>query len=253
MSLSPIVEILPNKEVLIQRAYEVMVACLQGAIAERGRATIALSGGSTPKPLYAAMVKADVPWDKIYVFWGDERYVPHDHEQSNFRMTREAWLNHVAIPDSNIFPMPTSAGDPATDAAKYAATIADFFKVDSNAPTSDWPAIDFVLQGMGDDGHTASLFPNTEALNVRDRLITVGNHAGEPRLTFTVPLINQGRNVIFLVAGENKQTALSQVFSESADAHNYPSKLIDPKEGPLWLLDATAGQGVPQRFNPQDL
>jgi len=265
MNMSPIVEILPDKDALIKRAYEVMVAHMQNAVDLRGRATIALSGGSTPKPLYAALAKADLPWDKIYVFWGDERYVPHDDEKSNFRMTREALLNHVPIPTENIFPVPTSANDPTIDAVKYSETLQSFFQVDpgdladsadstdstdSTKPNSAWPALDFVLQGMGDDGHTASLFPNTAALDVRDRLVTVGNHNGEPRITFTVPLINQGRTVMFLVAGESKQEAISQVFSPSSDDHVYPSKLINPGGTCFWLMDAAAGQGVPPAFNP---
>lgn len=244
-----IVEILPDKEALIERAYQLTVASLTEAIAQRGRATIALSGGSTPKPLYASMVKADLLWDKIYVFWGDERYVPHDDEASNVRMAREAWLNHVPIPADNVFPMPTSANDPAADAVKYGETLSAFFEVGDG----EFPALDFVLQGMGDDGHTASLFPHTEALDVCDRLITVGNHDGEPRITFTVPLINQGRKVVFLLAGENKQDALSHVFSSDADERTYPSKFINPVSGELhWLLDAAAGKGVPKPFNPNE-
>lgn len=250
--MKPTVEILPDKAALIERAYQITVDCLKAAIEQRGRATLALSGGSTPKPLYAAMVHADLPWDKVYVFWGDERYVPHDHEQSNARMAREAWLNHVPIPAANIFPMPTSANNPAVDAVKYGETLKAFFQSSSEeASNSGFPALDFVLQGMGDDGHTASLFPHTEALAVRDRPITVGNHDGEPRITFTVPLINQGRKVVFLVAGESKQTALSHIFSSESsessdsDGQTYPSKLIQPASGCHWLLDAAAGKGIP--------
>ena len=246
---SPIVEILPSKEALIERAYDVMVFNLKEAIAQRDRATVVLSGGSTPKPLYASMAKADLPWDKIYVFWGDERYVPHDHEKSNVRMVREVWLNQVSIPEENVFPMPTGASDPEADAVEYAETLKAFFQTGSG----EFPAFDFVLQGMGDDGHTASLFPGTEALDVRDRLVTVGNHDGEPRITFTVPLINQGRKVVFLVAGENKQEALSQVFSEDADPYVYPSKFIDPASGAHWLMDAAAGKGVPKPLAPRKL
>ena len=242
--MSPTVEILPNKAALIDRAHQLTVEAIQAAIAARGRATLALSGGSTPKPLYASMVSADLPWDKIYIFWGDERYVPHDHEKSNARMAREAWLNQVPIPAENIFPMPTSANDPATDAEKYEETLKKFFQPQA----SEFPALDFVLQGMGDDGHTASLFPHTQALNVCDRLVTVGNHDGEPRISFTIPLINQGRKVVFLVAGENKQEALSQVFSEDADPHTYPSKFIQSGTDCHWLLDDAAGAGVPSRF-----
>jgi 6-phosphogluconolactonase len=244
--MNPTVEILPDKDALIERAYQLTVDCLKAAIAQRDRATIALSGGSTPKPLYAAMVNADLPWDKVYVFWGDERYVPHDHEQSNARMAREAWLNHVPIPAENVFPMPTSANDPAADAAKYADMLKAFFQDSSeDLSASGFPALDFVLQGMGDDGHTASLFPHTEALAVRDRLVTVGDHNGEPRITFSVPLINQGRKVVFLVAGESKQMALAHIFSPEDNGETYPSKLIQPKGGCHWLLDAAAGKGIP--------
>lgn len=242
--MAPIVEILADKPALIDRARELAISTINDAIAATGRATLALSGGSTPKPLYESLAKADLPWDKIYIFWGDERYVPQDHPKSNARMTRETLLNHIDIPDGNVFPMPTGANDPAADAATYAQTLKAFFKTDDG----QFPAIDFVLQGMGDDGHTASLFPNTEALSVSDRLVTVGNHDGEPRITFTYPLINQGRKVVFLVAGENKQQALSQVFSAEADPQHYPSKLIQPADGPHWLLDAAAGEGVPDTF-----
>ena len=239
--MAPTVEILSDKPALIERARQLMVETIKAAIAERDRATVALSGGSTPKPLYESLVKADIPWEKLYVFWGDERYVPHDHPKSNARMTAEAWLNHVPIPKENIFRVPTSSQAPAADAAKYAKTLRDFFQADEAA------VIDFVLQGMGDDGHTASLFPFTEALDVRDRLVTIGNHDGEPRITFTVPLINQSRKIVFLVSGENKQKALSQVFSPDANDHEYPSKLIQPAN-PHWLLDAAAGKGIPDSY-----
>lgn len=242
--MAPTVEILADKPALVTRARELMLETIESAIAARGKATLALSGGSTPKPLYASLTEANLPWDKLYIFWGDERYVPHDHEKSNVRMTHETWLSHVPIPASNIFPMPTSAGDPAKDAAEYEKTLKDFFQLKDG----EFPAIDFVLQGMGDDGHTASLFPHTDALSMTDQLITVGNHNGDPRITFTYPFINQGRKVVFLVAGENKQQALSQVFSPDADPKDYPSKLIQPSNGPHWLLDEAAGQGIPSQY-----
>ena len=246
--MTPTVEILTNRADLIERAKELTIETVKNAIAARGQATLALSGGSTPKPLYAALAKADLDWDKIFIFWGDERYVPHDHEKSNHRMTREALLNHVPIPSENVFPMPTGSEDPATDAKKYEETLQTFFQTSSGEVPAEFPAIDFVIQGMGDDGHTASLFPHTEALEVTDQLVTVGNHDGEPRITFTAPLINRGRKVVFLVAGENKQSALAQVFSAKADPKAYPSKLIQPENGPHWLIAAAAGVGVPDSF-----
>ena len=239
--MSPTVEILADKPALVERAHVLAIETIKSAIAANGKATLALSGGSTPKPLYASLIRAELSWDKIFIFWGDERYVPHDHEKSNVRMTHEARLNHVPIPAENVFPMPTSASNPQADAQKYEKSLQTFFQLSSG----EFPAIDFVLQGMGDDGHTASLFPQTQALDVTDQLITVGNHNGEPRITFTAPLINHGRKVVFLVAGENKQSALSQVFSADADPKAYPSKLIQPENGPHWLLAAAAGAGVP--------
>lgn len=236
-----IVEILPDKAALVDRALDLVLVKLEQAIAARGQFTIALSGGSTPKPLYESLAKQDLPWDKIHVFWGDERYVAPDHPDSNEGMTRKAWLDHVAIPPENVHPMPTSSGDPAVDAAQHETELQTFFQT---AP-GEVPIFDLMLQGMGDDGHTASLFPHTEALTVRDRLVTVGNKDGQPRLTFTAPLINQARTVIFLVAGANKQLALSHVFAAEDDAAQYPSRLIQPQGELWWLLDQPAGQGLP--------
>lgn len=236
------VEVLADKPALIQRSLELVLHKMRAAIAERGQCTIALAGGSTPKPLYEAIATQDLPWDNIHVFWGDERYVPADHPDSNQRMARQAWLDKVPIPASNIHPIPTDEADPALAAQKYDRELQQFFKT----KPGEFPAFDIVLLGMGDDGHTASLFPHTPALQVCDRLITVGNKDGQPRITFTVPLINSARTILFIVAGADKQMALSHVFVPNEDTETYPSRLIQPQTGELWwLLDATAaGQGA---------
>ncbi len=235
-----LVEILPTKAALIDRAYDLLLIKITEAIAERDQFTIALSGGSTPKPLYEKLAQADLPWEKIHIFWGDERYVPVTHPDSNEGMTRRAWLDHVPMPPENIHPMPTAAGDPAVDAAAYDATLQAFFQT---AP-GEFPAFDVMLQGMGDDGHTASLFPHTAALNVRDRRVTVGEKDGQPRLTITAPLINQAHTVIFLVSGANKRSALQHVFAPDDDDAQYPSRLIQPVGQFWWLLDADAGHAL---------
>lgn len=235
-----IVEVLPDKAALVDRALDLILSKLTEAIAERGQFTIALSGGSTPKPLYEKLAQQSLAFDKLHIFWGDERYVPPDHPDSNEGMTRKAWLDQVPIPAENIHPMPTASGDPAIDAAKHEAELQAFFKTASG----EFPVFDVMLQGMGDDGHTASLFPHTEALKVNDRLVTVGNKDGQPRLTFTAPLINHARTVIFLVAGENKQTALAHVFAPDDDATMYPSRLIQPQGELWWLLDQAAGKNL---------
>jgi 6-phosphogluconolactonase len=238
--MNKIVEVLPNLDALVQRSLELILTKVHEAVAERGIFTIALSGGSTPKPLYEAIAAQDLPWDKIHVFWGDERYVPPDHPDSNEGMARQAWLDRVAIPPANIHPMPTDADDPTVAAQTHEQQLQEFFK----SSPGEFPSLDVILLGMGDDGHTASLFPHTNALQVRDRLITVGNKSGQPRITFTAPLINQARCVMFMVAGANKQAALTQVFASNGDDATYPSRLIQPKGELWWLLDQAAGQAV---------
>ncbi|EFA69014.1 6-phosphogluconolactonase [Cylindrospermopsis raciborskii S07] len=231
------VEILPDLQGLIARAQDAILSSLATAIQERGQFTIALSGGSTPKPLYEAIGSLNLDWNKIHVFWGDERYVPSNHPDSNELMARIAWLNRVPIPQTNIHAIPTLSGNPVADANKYEQHLQEFF----HCSPGTFPSLDVILLGMGDDAHTASLFPHTKALQVRDRLVTVGNKDGNPRITFTYPLINAARSVIFLAAGANKRPALSQVFAEVADDFTYPSRLIKPQGELLWLLDAAAG------------
>ncbi|MDB9540678.1 6-phosphogluconolactonase [Anabaenopsis tanganyikae CS-531] len=236
------VEVLPGISDLVARSLDLILSKLSTAIKERGQFTIALAGGSTPKPLYEAIASQKLPWDKIHVFWGDERYVPPDHPDSNELMARRAWLDHVDIPATNIHAIPTLDGDPALSATKHEQHLREFF----HSPANEFPALDVILLGMGDDAHTASLFPQTAALKVHDRLITVGNKDGNPRITFTYPFINAARSVIFMVAGANKRPALAQVFAPVADDFTYPSRLIKPQGELWWLLDAAAGMALPR-------
>ncbi len=238
--MKKVVEVLANREELIARSLAIVLSQIAEAIAERGICTIAAAGGSTPEPLYKALVAEDLPWHKIHVFWGDERYVAPEHPDSNQKMARQAWLDRVNIPASNIHPMPTGAADPAADAEAYQTELQQFFKV----PDGEFPAIDIILLGIGDDAHTASLFPGTPALQVRDALVTVGNKDGQPRITFTVPLINRARCVIFMVAGASKQPALAQIFAPAADEMTYPARLVQPEGELWWLLDSAAGVAV---------
>jgi 6-phosphogluconolactonase len=220
-----------DKNALITEATVLILNKMKSAIAKSDICTIALAGGSTPKPIYEAIAATDLPWDKIHVFWGDERYVLPTHPDSNEKMAREAWLDKVDFPVNNIHPMPTNGNNPQGDADTHNQELLNFFGI-----TSGFPTFDIILLGMGDDGHTASLFPHTQALQVCDRLITVGNKGESLRLTFTVPLINQANCVIFLVSGSNKQEALEQVFSETGDSSQYPSKLIKPQGELIWFI-----------------
>ncbi len=234
--MNKLVEILPDQPALIARSLILVKEKIQGAIAAQGRCTLALAGGSTPAPLYSALSQEILPWDQIHIFWGDERYVPPDHPDSNQKMARQAWLNQVPFPPENIHPMPTEAFDPRQDAETYEQQLREFF-----GSSVRFPTLDLILLGMGDDGHTASLFPQTEALAVSDRLITVGNKDGQPRLTFTVPFINHAQCVLFLVTGANKIPALTQIFAAQGDSQLYPARLIQPQGELWWLLDAGAG------------
>ncbi len=236
------IQVLSDKAALITLALDLIVEKIHSTLQQQERFTIALAGGSTPKPLYEALAQQSLPLEKIHIFWGDERYVPKDHPDSNQLMARQAWLDKVAFPAPNIHPMPTSSNDPALDAQTHDHELQQFFGVKSG----EFPMFDIILLGMGDDGHTASLFPQTEALTVSDRLVTVGNKDGEPRLTFTYPLINHARCVMFLVAGENKRPALSQIFAPNADETLYPARAVKPQGELVWLLDQAAGAELKQ-------
>lgn len=239
--MNRIVEVLPDTVMLIERSLELATTKIQAAIATRGQCTIALAGGGTPKPLYEQLATQALEWSKIHIFWGDERYVPADHPDSNAGMARQAWLDHVPLPAANIHPMPTTLADPAAAASQHEVELQAFFGVTPGV----FPAFDIILLGIGDDGHTASLFPHTAALQVRDRLITVGNKDGQPRITFTAPLINQAEAVIFIVAGASKQSALAAIFAPTEADSQYPARLIQPVSGELWwLLDQAAGKDL---------
>lgn len=246
--MQKMVEVLPDQAALVQRSLSLILARLKQAIETRGQFTLALAGGSTPKPVYEAIAAQSLPWDQIHVFWGDERYVPADHPDSNQRMARLAWLDHVPIPPTNIHPMLTDEPNPIVAAQNHEAMLRSFFQ--DQGPGI--PELDLVLLGMGDDGHTASLFPHTAALQIqadpdhpeRTPLVAVGEKSGQPRLTFTAPLINAARCVMFVVAGANKQPALAQIFAADADANAYPARLIQPQGELWWLLDAAAGQNL---------
>src|SRR5262249_51070874 len=216
---------------------------------DAGRFAVALSGGSTPKAMFHILAEkpfADaLPWRSIYFFWGDERCVPPDHADSNYRMADESLLSKVPIPRENIFRIPAEDEDHQRAAVNYSETIRQFFKPVATAPGTEpeWPALDLVFLGMGADGHTASLFPGTTALRVNDR-IAVANYVEKFqswRITLTADSINKARNIIFLVAGADKAPALKEVIGGPRDPEQYPSQLIEPSHGALlWMVDEAA-------------
>jgi 6-phosphogluconolactonase len=200
--MKKIVEVLANREELIDRSLGIVLSKIPSAIAERGVCTIAAAGGSTPEPLYRALSCPRPALGQNSRFLGRRtlRSPRTPGQQSKNGAPRVARSSKISPPATST-PMPTGAGDPAADASAYQIELQQFFKVSDG----EFPAFDIILLGIGDDAHTASLFPGTAALQVRDALVTVGNKDGQPRITFTVPLINRARCVIFMVAGASKQ------------------------------------------------
>lgn len=237
-----------NAELRIFDNPEITCAALASSFAEIarqcfagcGRFTVALSGGDTPRRLYEILAEAyrdSLPWAKIHVFWGDDRFVPHEDRSSNYRMAKEAMLDHLPLPPGNIHPMPTFFQDPRDGAAEYEATLKETFH---NA----WPRFDLMLQGMGADGHTASLFPHSPALHEKSRwVVAVQSETPPPfRLTVTPPVINHAGRVWFLVTGEDKAEALAQVLGGEADPNEVPSAIVRPEDGEVifWTDQAAA-------------
>lgn len=233
-------EIYDNSQELAWAAAIAFASQAEQSIAERGRFTVALSGGSTPKAMLSLLAGkpfADsLPLRSIMFFWGDERCVPPDHPDSNFRMTTETLLGKIPVPPENVFRIPAEDEDHNRAAENYSTAIRQAFN-------SEAPQFDLVFLGMGADGHTASLFPGTAALQVKDR-IAVANFVEKLnawRITLTAKTINQARNVIFLVAGEDKAAALKEVLEGEPQPEKYPSQFINPVGGSLlWMLDEAA-------------
>jgi 6-phosphogluconolactonase len=242
--VSALVELrrLTTPQDLFQAAAEEVIRAATDAVAQRGRFAIALSGGSTPKNLYtliAANASASLPWDQMFFFWGDERHVPPEDADSNYGMAKEIFLSKVAIPPTNIFPIPAENPDASAAADAYEQTLRKFFAL---AP-GEFPRFDLILLGMGPDGHTASLFPETAALQEKSRLVVANwvEKLKTSRITFTLPVLNAARCVAFLVSGADKAPVLHEVLEGDAPAEKYPSKLVQPGEGKLiWFVDRAA-------------
>jgi 6-phosphogluconolactonase len=244
----PEIRVYPDAGELARAAARHFSELAKEYVARDGRFTVALSGGSTPRATFELLAREpyarDVPWPSVYFFWGDERMVPPDHPESNYRMAREALLDSVPVPRKNVFRMAGEAEDPKLAAEEYSARLREFFNL-RPGPPPELPRFDLVLLGMGADGHTASLFPKTEALRAGEE-VAVANHVEKlnaDRLTLTPATINNARNATFLVAGDDKAPALKSVLEGPRDPEAYPSQLIRPREGRLlWLSDSGAAK-----------
>jgi 6-phosphogluconolactonase len=233
---------LTTPQELFAAAAEEVVRAANEAVAQRGRFTIALAGGSTPKSLYnllATNARTALPWDRMFFFWGDERHVPPTDSDSNYRMADEAMLAKIPVPAANVFRMKTENPEAEAVAEDYEQTLRKFFQLEPG----QLPTFDLILLGMGPDGHTASLFPGTAALQEKSRLVLANwvEKLKTYRITLTLPVLNAARCVIFLVSGTDKAPALHAVLEEDVSGEQYPAKLVQPRQGKvIWLVDRAA-------------
>jgi 6-phosphogluconolactonase len=233
------IDVHPDAASLARAAATYIAGEAMQTIVETGRFAIALAGGGTPRRAYELLAQpplaGKVDWRSVHVFWGDERCVDRDDERSNERMARRALLDHVAVDEANVHPI-RCAGDPLQASADYEATLQREFG------TARTP-LDLVVLGMGEDGHTAGLFPGSPALVETMRWTAVVQNAGEPfaRVTMTLPLLCLARRALFIVSGEAKAAMLRTIVEEGGGDDRLPASLVMPLDGePLWMIDADA-------------
>ena len=245
--------IYPDRPSFNDGAADFIIDLAAQAINARDRFTIALAGGNTPRPIYARLASAGyrerIAWSKVHVFFGDERCVPPDDARSNYRSAREALLDQVALPSGNVQRI-LGELDPAQAALHYEQTMQNFFR------TSACPAFDLICLGLGDNGHTASLFPGTAALREQSRWVVAQyvEVAAMWRVTFTAPLINAARQVAFFVEGAGKAEVLQRVLAGPYQPEVLPAQLIQPANGQLrWLVEAEAAAMLTAAKSPDPL
>jgi 6-phosphogluconolactonase len=235
------ISVYPDLEALSRAAADLFAGVVACAVAGHGRCAILLAGGETPRRTYELLaeepLRDQVPWGGLHLFWSDERCVPPDDPRSNARMVQRALLDRVPVPAGQVHPIPGD-GDPRQAADEYEELLRRFF-------AGAAPRFDLVLLGLGDDGHTASLFPDSPVLEERQSWASATRRAGEEigRITLTPPLINQADLVVFLVAGDDKATVLREVLEDHPDPRSRPARMIMPEQGELrWLVDKAAAR-----------
>ena len=245
MPINRDVRVIEKTADLVRTAASEFVRAAKDAVTDRGVFRVALSGGSTPKGMYSLLAtdpqfRDEVPWPACRFFWGDERNVPPDNPESNYRMANEAMLSHAPVDGGQVHRM---RGE--MDAAQAADDYQQVLRGEFGISGSEMPRFDLILLGMGPDGHCASLFPGTKALHEQDRLVT-SNWVGKfytNRITLTLPVLTHARQVLFLVQGEDKAPCLKAVLEGPFEPEQLPSQLIQPVEGAvLWLVDGTAAK-----------
>ena len=238
------IRIFKDVDELSVAAAEIFVDAAKEAINKRGKFNVALTGGSSPAKLYELLSGSKynykIDWKKTFVFWGDERWVPIDDDKSNAGMANKLLLDKVDIPKQNIFPMWKAGIEPEKYAEQYAELLYEHL--------GESGKFDLILSGMGDDGHTASLFPETEVLNEKTKWVTSYYLDSQQmfRITLTAPMLNRARKNVVLVFGANKANAFNEVISGKSNSKKYPSQLLRPVSGELiWLVDDAAASKLP--------
>ncbi len=239
------IRILDDGAAIARRAAQEFVQAAADAVRAHGSFNAALAGGSTPKALYRLLandpaLRSQVPWDKMHLFFGDERHVPPDHPDSNFRMAAEAMISNSPLKPEQITRIKGEYPDADQAAVEYEKSLRDYFKL----KTGEYPRFDLVLVGMGNEGHTLSLFPGTKALHA-DARIAVRNWVGKlctERITLTAPAACNAGEILFMVTGADKACALKSVLEGPFEPDQLPAQALQPKNGKLlWLVDAAAG------------
>jgi len=235
-----------DSERLANAAAELFVSTAAESITAQGRFRVALSGGSTPRNVYQLLAgesfRNRIDWSHVDLFWGDERYVPADDRDSNYRMTAEALLRHVPIPAGNIHRVPTEISPPENAAKSYEEDIRRLF-----GDSVSVPQFDLIYLGLGTNGHTASLFPHSPTLHEKSRLVLADfvSEVKTWRISMTAPLLNRGRTVAFLITGQQKAQVLRDVLLGPRDPERLPAQLINPEGKLLWLVDKPAAALLP--------
>jgi 6-phosphogluconolactonase len=234
------IEVVSTAADLFHAAAEEFIRAGRDAIGAQGRFTVALSGGSTPKSLYSLLAAnyANFAWNRVFLFFGDERHVPPTDPESNYRMVNESLLSKITIPPENVFRVRAENSDADAAASEYETQLRRFFELKSG----EFPRFDLILLGMGPDGHTASLFPDSAALEEKSRLV-VANWVEKfktHRITFTFPVLNRAAEVMFLASGPDKADMVYQIL-ETTPTPSFPSQRVQPSDGKLlWMLDEAA-------------
>ncbi|MEW6145158.1 MAG: 6-phosphogluconolactonase [Thermodesulfobacteriota bacterium] len=227
---------------LAKRLAEDFKTALAAKAASGESLIVALSGGHTPRAFFEVLAAPPygdgLPWDKVVLFWGDERCVPPDNDESNFKMTYLSLLSHIKIPGNNIHRV-LGENPPDEEAVRYAEEI----KKNVPAGVSGFPSFDWIFLGMGEDGHTASLFPGAPTLNEKEKICVVATHpqTGQKRVSVTFPVLDAGKRVSFLVAGEGKEAVLREILENPGQRLPYPASIVSPTDGVLeWYVDRAA-------------